>query len=52
MDTEPLRRLFREYLWFALLLLAVLMSAATQKSGNTTIAGDSAAILTVGTAPH
>jgi hypothetical protein len=52
MDTEPRRRQLREYLWFALLLLAVLMGSPTQKNGNTTMAGDSAAILTVGSAPH
>jgi hypothetical protein len=52
MDIEPRGRQLREYLWFALLLLAVLMGSATQKNGNTTIAGHSAAILTVSSAPH
>jgi hypothetical protein len=52
MDTEPRSRQLREYLWFALLLLAALMGSATHRNGNTTMAGDSAAIITVGSAPH
>jgi hypothetical protein len=52
MDTEPRRRQLREYLWFALLLLAVLMGSVIQENAGSAIHGQAAAILTVSRAPH
>ncbi|MGB6306910.1 MAG: hypothetical protein WBF89_03870 [Steroidobacteraceae bacterium] len=52
MDTEPRRRQVREYLWFALFLLAVLMVSIIQKNGNTVMRGDPAAAKIANGAPE
>jgi hypothetical protein len=51
MDTAPRRRLFREYVWFAVFLLAVLVTATIQESRKAAMRGHSA-ILTVASTPH
>jgi hypothetical protein len=52
MNTETRRRLYREYLWFALSLLALLVGSVIQKNANTAVRTDATAILNVGSAPH
>jgi hypothetical protein len=48
MDHEPRTRLLREYLWFALALMAILMGSAAQQRGNTAMDGRAIATLRVG----
>jgi hypothetical protein len=48
MDHEPRTRLLREYLWFALILVAILMGAALQQPDNTALDSHSTAALSTG----
>jgi hypothetical protein len=52
MDPEPRTRLFREYLWFALILTVILMGSAIQQHGSTELDSHSMGTLTVNSAPH
>jgi hypothetical protein len=51
MNAEPHNRPFREYFWFAALLLATLAASAVQKNDVAALRGHSA-ILTVSSAPR
>jgi hypothetical protein len=52
MDPELRTRLLREYLWFGLILTAILMGSAIQEHGKTALDSRSMATLTVDNAPH
>jgi hypothetical protein len=52
MDPEPRTRLLREYLWFALVLMAILMGAAIQPPGNTALDSHSMPTVSASGAPH
>jgi hypothetical protein len=51
MDPQP-RRLLREYLWFASILVAVLIGAVVQGNGHSAMHSLDSASLSVGPAPH
>jgi hypothetical protein len=52
MDPEPRTRLLREYLWFALILTAVLVGSAIQQHGKQALDSHSMGTLTVNGALH
>jgi hypothetical protein len=51
-EPRPRSRLLREYLWFAVMLMAVLMSSAIQDHGTTAMNRFPPATLTLSGAPH
>jgi len=52
MDLQPRGRLLREYLWFASILVAVLIGAVVQENGNSALHSRESASLNVSPAAH
>jgi hypothetical protein len=52
MDPQTRRRRLREYLWFASILVAVLIGAVIQQNGRSGMHSLDSASLNVGAAPH